>query len=311
LYAYRTAYEAYVLLKDQEWSEKLAKFAAFLPELQKGLPVEDKYKAEEPGTDSDLNAYDVLYYAGHSNAGSKTIAINLPNDEEVQLAKGTRRLQLKNAMKAKFDKIMLPIGDVLIAEDQRKHITFPAFFANTMFHEVAHGLGIKKTVTDGANVRQALKETSSPLEEGKADILGLYMITELHKKGELDEGALMDNYVTFLTGIFRSVRFGAASAHGQANMMRFNFFQEEGAFTRDAETGSYRVDFEKMQQAMAKLSRLILTIQGNGDYAQAVQLLETKGVVGAALQSDLDRLADADIPVDVTFIQGKEVLGLK
>lgn len=310
LFAYRTAYESYVLLKDMAWSEKLAKFAAFLPELQEGLPVDEKYKAEEPGTDSDLNAYDVLYYAGHSNAGSKTIAINLPNDEEVQLAKGTRRLQLKNAMRAKFDKILVPISDVLIAEDQREHITFPAFFANTMFHEVAHGLGIKKTVTDGTNVRQALKETSSALEEGKADILGLYMVTRLHEKGELEEGELMDNYVTFLASIFRSVRFGAASAHGKANMMRFNYFKEQGAFTRDPETGEYSVDFDKMQDAMTNLSRLILTIQGDGDYASAKELLDTKGVVGAELQADLDRLEAANIPVDVTFIQGKEVLGL-
>ena len=311
LFAYRTAYESYVLLKDMEWSEKLAKFAAFLPELQKGLPVDEKYKSEVPGTDSDLNAYDVLYYAGHSNAGSKTIAINLPNDEEVQLAKGTRRLQLKNAMRAKFDKILVPISGVLIAEDQRQHITFPAFFANTMFHEVAHGLGIKKTVTDGSNVRQALKETSSALEEGKADILGLYMVTRLHEKGELEDGELMDNYVTFLASIFRSVRFGAASAHGKANMMRFNYFKEQGAFTRDSETGQYSVDFDKMQEAMTSLSKLILTIQGDGDYAKSKALLEEKGVVGPELQADLDRLAAANIPVDVTFIQGKEVLGLK
>ncbi|MCO1336565.1 Zn-dependent hydrolase [Microbulbifer sp. OS29] len=311
LFAYRTAYESYVLLKDKEWSQKLAKFAALLPELQKGLPVEEKYKSEEPGTDSDLNAYDVLFYAGHSNAGSKTIAINLPNDEEVQLAKGTRRLQLKNAMQAKFDKILVPISDVLIAEDQRKNITFPAFFANTMFHEVAHGLGIKKTIETGENVRQTLKETSSALEEGKADILGLYMVTRLHEKGELEDGQLMDNYVTFLAGIIRSVRFGAASAHGKANMMRFNFFKEEGAFTRDAKTGLYSVDFEKMQQAMTNLSRLIITIQGDGDYQQAKELLATKGVIGPELQADLDRLSEASIPVDVTFIQGKEVLGLK
>jgi len=311
LFAYRTAYESYVLLKDMAWSEKLAKFAAFLPELQRGLPVDDKYKSETPGTDSDLNAYDVLYYAGHSNAGSKTIAINLPNDEEVQLKKGTRRLQLKNAMRAKFDQILVPISGLLIAEDQRKHITFDAFFANTMFHEVAHGLGIKKTVTDGANVRQALKETSSALEEGKADILGLYMITRLHEKGELEEGELMDNYVTFLAGIFRSVRFGAASAHGKANMMRFNFFKQEGAFARDAETGQYSVDFDKMQAAMTKLSNLILTVQGDGNYARAKELLDGMGVIGSELQADLDRLSEASIPVDVTFIQGKEVLGIQ
>ncbi|GMG86245.1 dipeptidyl-peptidase 3 family protein [Biformimicrobium ophioploci] len=311
LFGYRAAFSTYVLVKDLAWSERLAKFAAFLPELQRGLPVADEYKEEEPGTDSDLNAYDVVFYAGDSNAGSKTIAINLPNDEQVQLEKGTRRLQLKNAMRAKFDKILLPISDVLIAEEQRKHITFPAFFANTMFHEVAHGLGIKKTITDGKTVRAALKETASPLEEGKADILGLYMVTELFNKGEMDEGEVMDNYVTFMAGIFRSVRFGAASAHGRANMMRFNFFRNEGAFSRDEATGHYRVDFDKMQAAMAKLSNLILTIQGDGDYEQAKKLLEEQGLIQPELQADLDRLASAKIPVDVTFIQGKKVLGLE
>ena len=146
LFGYRTAYESYVLVKDMEWSDRLSRFAMFLPELQEGLPVPDEYKWETPGTDSDLNAYDVVYYAGHSNAGSKTIAINLPNDEQVQLEKGTRRLQLKNAMQAKFEKILEPIAGELIDESQRQHVTFDAFFGNTMFHEVAHGLGIKNTI---------------------------------------------------------------------------------------------------------------------------------------------------------------------
>ncbi|MBV1909666.1 MAG: Zn-dependent hydrolase, partial [Kangiellaceae bacterium] len=237
LYGYRTAYESYVLIKDMAWSEKLSKFAAYLPKLQKGLPVDEEYKQDKPGTDSDLNAYDVVYYAGHSNAGSKTIAINLPNDEAVQLAKGTRRLQLKNAMKAKFDHILVPIAGQLIAEDQREFVTFDAFFANTMFHEVAHGLGIKNTLDGKGTVRTSLKETASSLEEGKADILGLYMISELYKSGDLTEGKIMDNYVTFLAGIFRSVRFGASSAHGKANMVRFNFFKEHGAFSRDKNSG--------------------------------------------------------------------------
>ena len=156
LFGYRAAYESYVLIKDQDWSDRLAKFAAFLPELQRDLPVDDAYKAETPGTDSDLNAYEVIYYAGHSNAGSKTIAINLPNDEDVQLQKGTRRLQLKNAMQAKFEKIMLPIAGVLIDEAQRKHVTFDAFFANIMFHEVAHGLGIKNTINGKGRDRKSV-----------------------------------------------------------------------------------------------------------------------------------------------------------
>ena len=310
LFGYKAAYEAYVLVKDMDWSRRLARYAAMLPELQRGLPVPDAYKAEKPGTDSDLNAYDVLYYAGDCNAGSKTIAINLPNDEQLQLEKGTRRLQLKNAMRAKFDKIMLPIADELIAPEQRRHVTFDAFFGDTMFHEVAHGLGIKNTIDGKGTVRDALKELGSGIEEGKADILGLYMITKLQEKGEVT-GSLEDYYVTFLTGIFRSVRFGAGTAHGQANMLRFNFFADRGAFTRDSASGRYRVDMPKMRKAMDELSALILKLQGDGDYAGVASLTRDLGSIGPQLQSDLARLAARDIPVDVTFEQGKSVLGLR
>ncbi len=310
LFGYRAAYEAYVLIKDLAWSERLARFAGFLPQLQAGLPVPDAYKKESPGTNADLNAYDVVYYAGHSNAGSKTIAINLPNDEEVQLAKGSRRLQLKNAMRAKYEKILEPIADQLIDESQRQHITFDAFFANTMFHEVAHGLGIKNTIDGTGTVQHALQEYASSMEEGKADILGLYMITELHEAGELGDVDLRDFYVTFMTSVFRSIRFGAASAHGKANMVRFNYFLDEGAFVRDPNSGRYRVEFDRMQDAIAGLSRLLLTLQGDGDYAGAKELTESKGVITPMLQSDLDRLSDAGIPVDITFRQGAAELGL-
>ncbi|TYC08782.1 Zn-dependent hydrolase [Bizionia gelidisalsuginis] len=308
LFGNKAAHEGYVLIKDQEWSERLARFSRFLPELQKGLPVADKYKQEEPGTDSDLNAYDVVFYAGDCNSGSKTIAINLPNDEEVQLKKGTRRLQLKNAMQAKFDKILLPITDVLITEDQRKHVTFNAFFANTMFHEVAHGLGIKNTINNKGTVRTSLKEYASALEEGKADVLGLYMVQQLHAKGELKED-LKDNMVTFMAGIFRSVRFGASSAHGKANMIRFNFFKEMGAFSRN-EDGTYAVQFDKMEVAMKELSKVILTYQGEGDYDGVGAFVSKYGEIPEELQSDLDRLSEAGIPVDVIFEQGIETLGL-
>ena len=311
LYGYRAAYESYVLVKDLEWSDRLSRFAGFLPALQEGLPVPDEYKWESPGANADLNAYDVVYYAGHSNAGSKTIAINLPNDEQVQLDKGSRRLQLKNAMQAKYEKILEPIANVLIDESQREHITFNAFFSNTMFHEVAHGLGIKNTINGKGTVANALQDLASSMEEGKADILGLYMITELHKAGELGDVDLRDFYVTFMTGIFRSVRFGAASAHGRANMVRFNFFLDEGAFVRDAETGRYSVDFERMETAIANLSRLLLTLQGDGDYDGARELTESKGIITPQLQADLDRLTEASIPVDIVFQQGVTELGLE
>lgn len=308
LFGYKASHATYILIKDMEWSERLAKYAELLPELQTGLPVAAEYKAETPGTDSQLAAFDVIYYAGDCNAGSKTIAVNLPNDEEVQLKKGTRRSQLKNAMKAKFDKILVPIADVLIDESQRKHITFDAFFANTMFHEVAHGLGIKNTINGKGTVRESLKENASALEEGKADILGLYMITKLHEKGEI-EGDLKDYFTTFMTSIFRSVRFGASSAHGKANMIRFNFFKEMGAFTR-GENGYYTINYDKMTEAMNALSEKILMLQGNGDYDGVSALVAEKALISDELQGDLDRLATAGIPVDVVFEQGVEALGL-
>ncbi|WP_443937560.1 dipeptidyl-peptidase 3 family protein [Pedobacter sp. MW01-1-1] len=309
LFNARTSYEAYVLVKDKEWSKRLAKYVNELPELQKNLPVEAKYKNETPGTDSELNAYDVVYYAGDCNAGSKTIAVNLPNDEKIQQEKGTRRSQLKNAMRAKFDKILVPIAKELIVAEQQKHIKFDAFFANVMFHEVAHGLGIKKTITGKGFVREALKEQYSWLEEGKADILGLYMVTGLLKKGEL-EGDIRDYYTTFMAGILRSVRFGASESHGKANMQCFNYFQEKGAFERSS-NGMYKVNFDKFSTAMNDLSAFILMLQGNGDKTAVEKAQKEKATISATLRQDLDRLTQKNIPVDVVFEQGVDVLGMK
>ena len=213
LFGYKTAHESFILIKDKEWSAKLEKYASLLPGLQKALPVSQEYKNETPGIDSDMNVYDAIYYAGDCNAGSKTIAINLPNDEKVREEKGSRKLQLKNSMQAKFDKILVPISDLLIAQDQRKHVKFDAFFENTMFHEVAHGLGLGNTTDKSSTVREALKDAYTSIEESKADILGLWCVHRLNEDGELQEKEMMDNFVTFMAGIFRSVRFGAASAH--------------------------------------------------------------------------------------------------
>jgi len=309
LFNARTSYEAYVLIKDKEWSKRLAKYVKMLPDLQKNLPVAAKYKTETPGTDSELNAYDVVYYAGDCNAGSKTIAVNLPNDEKIQQEKGTRRSQLKNAMQAKFDKILVPISKELIDAEQQQYIKFDAFFANVMFHEVAHGLGIKKTITGKGFVRQALKEQYSWLEEGKADILGLYMVTGLLKKGEL-QGDIKDYYTTFMAGILRSVRFGVSEAHGKANMQCFNYFKEKGAFER-TDKGTYKVNFDKFASAMNELSAFIITLQGNGDKVAVEKAQKEKAVISTELQKDLDRLTKKNIPVDVVFEQGVDVLGVK
>lgn len=309
LFGYKATFESFVLIKDEEWSNNLKRFAALLPKLQKELPVDEKYKKESPGADSDMNVYEALYYAGDCNSGSKTIAINLPNDEEVQLKKGTRKLQLKNSMQAKFDKILLPISKQLLDPAQQQYVKFDAFFHNVMFHEVAHGLGVKNTINGKGTVRDALKENYSSIEEAKADILGLYLVTKLREMGKIKEGDLKENYASFVSGIFRSVRFGAASAHGKANMLEFQFLMENKAISRN-DKGYYTINFDNMPKAVEKMVAKIIALQGEGDIDGAASWIKDKGVIPADLQKDLDKLQSAKIPVDIVFSQGKKVLGL-
>ncbi|HPS45683.1 MAG TPA: Zn-dependent hydrolase [Bacteroidales bacterium] len=309
LYEYKAAQEAAILVKDKEWSKKLEKFISILPDLQKKLPVDKKYKTEIPGASSDMAVYDIIYYAGDANSGGKTIAINLPNDEKVQEKKGSRRLQLKNAMKAKFDNILLPIAEQLIDSTQLTFVKFDAFFNNTMFHEVAHGIGIKNTINGKGTVRKAMKDISSAFEEAKADVLGLFLVEKLIEEKQITETTIKESYTTYMAGLIRSVRFGATEAHGKANMMCFNYFEEMGAFK--SENGKYKVDIEKMKIAIEKWADKILVFQGNGDYEAASLFLKKYGNVKPELQKGLDNLKNANIPVDVVFNQGVDVLGLK
>ena len=306
-YGIKASHEAFILIKDQEWTKQLARYAAYVPELQKQLPVPEQYKKEVPGSDVDLAAYDAVYYAGDCNANSKTIAINLPNDERVQLQRGTRKLQLKNSMQAKFDKILEPIAQELMTPESMEHIKFDAFFANVMFHETAHGMGIKNTITGKGTVREALGNQYNALEEAKADVLGLYLVTKLAEMGVYTNTTMEDNYTTFMAGIFRSVRFGAASAHGKANMLTFNYFQNEGAFVRNDE-GKYAIDFEKMKVAVEKLAGDILQHQGDGDYEATKAWMGEMTVIKPELQADLDRVNEAGIPTDIYFNMGPQVL---
>lgn len=309
LYGYKTAFESFVLIKDVDWSKQLEKYGKLLPTLQKSLPVKEEYKKEMPGSLGDINVYDAIYYAGDCNAGSKTIAINLPNDEDVQLKKGTRKLQLKNVMQAKFDLIVIPISELLLDKSIVSNVTFNTFFQNVMFHEVAHGLGIKNTINNNGTVREALKELYSPIEEAKADITGLFLVQKLRDMGEITDGKLEENYASFVASIFRSIRFGAASAHGIANMLEFNFLLDEGAITKNNE-GKYTIDFEKMKNAVSKMTEKIITIQANGDYDAAKKWIDEKGKISADLQKDLNKLNESKIPVDIVFQQGLDVLGL-
>jgi hypothetical protein len=333
----KTAFEAYVLVRDVEWGERLKKYIGYLPELQAGLPVDAPYKPElakneelsgvdegtvemieEPGFPpmlkpksalSQLAVFDVVYYGGDCNSGSKTIAVNLPNDETIQKYFGTRRSQLKNAMKAKFDEIVMPISKTLIVSNQQANIKFDAFFANVMFHEVAHGLGVKNLVSDASKtVREALGPDYSAIEECKADVLGLYMVTKLVEKGELS-GKLDDYYVTFVASVFRSVRFGASSAHGKANMITFNTLLNKGAITKGPK--GYSINVNEMKNVIGALAAELLVLQGDGNTQGVTTMLTTRGVVTESLNGDLAKLQKANIPVDLTFKQGIKAMGLE
>lgn len=303
----KASYESFILLKDEARSKDLAKFVSMLPALQKELPCEPQYKKFVPGTSSDLNVYDAVFYAGDCNAGSKTIAINLPNDERVHAMKGTRRLQLRNSMKAKFDKIMMPIGELIVMPEQQKYLNFDAFFWNVTFHEVAHGLGVKQTVNTNESVDAVMGTEKTSWEEAKADILGLFMVTKLVEMGEITNITAEDAITTYIAGILRSVRFGAASSHGKANMMCFNYMEKAGAFTRDAQ-GQYVIDFQKAKEAMNGWAALILKTQGDGNVEFATKYRAENGGITPELQADLDKINSAGIPRDITFIQGKDVL---
>ncbi len=305
----KASYEAFILVKDVERSNALAKFVGMLPALQKELPCEPEYKTFVPGTSSDINVYDAVYYAGDCNAGSKTIAINLPNDERIHEEKGTRRLQLRNSMLAKFDKIMMPIGELVLNPDQLSHLKFDAFFWNVMFHEVGHGLGVKKTINGKGTVDEAMGTERTTWEEAKADILGLFLVCNLIDKGEITTITKEDAITTYIAGIFRSVRFGAGESHGKANMMCFNFMREKGAFTRDA-NGIYTIDYDKATEAMNEWAALILKTQATGDLEFATQFRQSHASVAAEMQEDLNRINEAGIPRDIRFNQGKTVLGL-
>ncbi|MCI1640258.1 MAG: Zn-dependent hydrolase [Bacteroidales bacterium] len=296
----KAAYECFVLLKDLKKTAMMTKYLSMLPDLQKTLPCDAAYKTFVPGNESDIFVYDAIYYSGDCNAGGKTIALNLPNDERIQAGKGTRRLQLQNVMKAKFDKIVYPIGNILIEPAQRKYLNGDAFFWNVTFHEVAHGLGVKETVNGLGPVDEALGNQASIWEEAKADIIGLYLVCELIDKGEIPVISKQDAITTYIASLVRSVRFGAGDAHGKANMMCYNYLKEHGAFVRN-EKGLYHVDFDAAPKAIAGWANLIITTQATGNYMFAQEYCSNHAVIKEPLSADLANVNRAKIPVDIRF----------
>ena len=300
LYEAKAAYECFILLKDEKRSANLAKYVSLLPALQAMLPCAPEYKTFVPGTSSDLNVYDAIYYSGDCNGGSKTIEINLPNDERVHIAKGARRLQLYNSMMAKFDKILAPIGEILVTPEQQKLLTADAFFWNVTFHEVAHGLGVKETVNGKGTVDAAMGSEKTTWEEAKADILGLFMVNKLIDMGEITDITKEESIATFIAGIVRSVRFGSASSHGKANMMCFNYMEDHGAFSRNAE-GRYVVDFEKAAAAIDSWANTIIETQATGNFEFAQKYASENASIREALAADIAKVNEAGIPRDIVF----------
>jgi hypothetical protein BACCOPRO_00624 len=296
----KASYECFILLKDEERSRELAKYVSFLPELQKMLPCPEEYKTFVPGTSSDLNVYDAIYYSGDCNCGSKTIAINLPNDERVHALRGTRRLQLYNSMMAKFGKILLPIGRALVEPEQQKHLRNEAFFWNVTFHEVAHGLGVKQTVNGLGTVDEAMGSEKTTWEEAKADILGLFMVCKLIEMNEIPLITKEDAITTYIAGLVRSVRFGFASSHGKANMMCYNFMKENGAFTRNR-NGQYHIDFAKAEESINAWANLILTTQATGNQMFAKEYTANHANISEALAADIAHVNNLGIPRDIRF----------
>lgn len=299
------SYGAFILLRNQEWTKKVKKYSLLLPHLQNNLPVSDPYKQESPSETADIVIYDVLYNSGYCNAGNKLIGLNLPIGND-QIKSGTRKVHFKNVMQAKFDKILQPISDIVIDEKQRRNVQFNSFFLNTVFYEISNSLGISHTINQKGTVKDALKEHYNVINELKNDVLRMFFLTKLKDMREMEDMELLDNYVTYMADVFRSMRFGITDAQGVANMIRFYYFEENEAFVYNPKSGTYKVNFYKMKNAIESLSKLILEIQGNGDYEAATKLIKEKGFIRNDLLHDLYKIQRAKIPKDLVYDQGEK-----
>ncbi len=307
----KNSYEAFILLKDNDWSKIFMEYANSVPKLISNIPVEDKYKKNIVGSASDIGVYDAIYYAGLCNTGGKSISINLPKDGRIIMEKGNKNLIFKNATQAKFDKILKPIASTVIDDSQLENVKFEAFLENNLFYEIVDGLNVIKTIDDnGFIVKDVLKEHYNTINGLKANIIRMQFITELHDLGLHNDKELLDNYVTFVADIFRSVRFGLSEVQAEFNMITFNHFIENGAISRNETNGKYIIDLEKMKKSLASLTQTSLVILGNGDYNAAKELIKEMGFVNENLRNDLTKISEAGIPRDIVFEQGAEILEL-
>ncbi|HEX7996971.1 MAG TPA: hypothetical protein VF528_01040 [Pyrinomonadaceae bacterium] len=299
LFGYKAAFEAYVTLRDDAETAKLAKFSRYLQEIENNLPLDERYRNPKLGAASPIRVVNEVYAAGEGNSGVQTAAFNLPNDEKVIKEKGSKRVMLKNVQEAKFNKTLVPISKVVLERSQLNEISFEAFFTHILMHELMHGLGPQNIKVGGVEttVRRQLKETYSAIEEAKADISGLFALQYLMDKGVLDKSMERSVYTTFLASAFRSVRFGITEAHGRGIAVQFNYLTDEGAIKFDESKGTFSVDMSRVKEAVRKLTGEIMTLQAEGSYEKAKAMLDRYGVIRPPMQQALKRLTD--VPVDI------------
>lgn len=303
LFGYKAAFEAYVTLRDEAESAKLAKFSQYLQEIENNLPIDAMYRNPQLGAASPIRVVNEVFGSGEGNSGVQTAAFNLPNDEKVVKEKGSKRVMLKNVQEAKFNKTLIPISKVVLAPSQLRELSFESFFTHILMHELMHGLGPHNLKVEGkeTTVRQQLKETYSAIEEAKADISGLFALQYLMDKGVLDKRMERSVYTTFLASAFRSVRFGITEAHGRGIAVQFNYLMDEGAIKFNESTGTFSVDMARIKEAVRKLTHDIMTLQAEGSYEKAKAMLDKYGVIRPPMEQALKRLTDVPVDIEPNF----------
>ena len=306
---YKAAFEAFITVQDEAESAKLQKFAGELQDIEDHLPIDAKYRNPKLAGLAPLVVVNEVFAAGDANRGVQTAAFNLPNDERVLREKGAKRVMLKNVQDAKFAKTLVPISKVVLSPADQKTIAFDAFFAQIVVHELMHGLGPHNITVDGraTTVRQAMKEASSFLEEAKADISGLFAIQHMIDKGVMPKSLEKTLYTTYLASAFRSIRFGIAEAHGRGVAVQFNYLLDAGGFVARKD-GTFGVDLPKVKAGVTALTREIMTIQAEGNYAKAIELRDRLGVVRPVVQRALDKMKEIPVDIEPKFTSASELL---
>lgn len=307
LYGAKTAFEAFVTLRNPEASAALDKYKGYLRDMEANLPVAEQYKNFQRGFESPIAVVDQVHGGGDNVPGVQTVAFNLPNDERVREAKGAKKVILSNVLGAKFQRILKPMGALVLVPEQAGLVSRTYMEQETLFHELSHSLGPGSIVKNGrkTSVNEELKELASGLEEGKADVMGVWNILFMMQKGEIPAAERPQLFATYLVGLFRAVRFGIGEAHGQGAAAQYRFLREHGAFTWDATARRFRVDDAKMESGVRDLVAAIVKLQGDGDYEGVKAFYARYAVLDAEAKAVID--STAAIPVDIQPIYPEKI----